>query len=84
MKIEIEFNEEGKWKNSWTIKYGDRYADGLQQGEMIGLIAAITTPESLEDRLPLFWLKTDKEHKDWQERLENAKVIVKQIPSNND
>jgi hypothetical protein len=84
MKIEIEFTAEGKCRNSWTVRYGDRYADGLCYEEMLGLVASITMPESFKDRNALNWLKTEQGHKDWQERLENAKVIVKQIPSNND
>lgn len=54
-KITIEFSEE----NIWTVKQGDKSADHLGWDEMLGLITALTMPES---KPCLQWMKTRKEH----------------------
>lgn len=68
MKVVIEFIEEqteNVW-SGWKVTYGDRYAYGLCYEEMLGLIAAITMPET---RRCLSWLKTEEQHNKWRDDL---------------
>lgn len=61
MNIEIKLLEEetnGLWKG-WCVSIGDKYADGLGYEEMLGLVAALTMPES---RPVLNWMRTEEGH----------------------
>ena len=72
MKIEIEkieYNPELNDYGSWTVTYGDKYADGLGYEEMLGVVAAITMPEN---RPCLQWLKTEEQHRQWRESLNKS------------
>ena len=46
-------------KNTFTVRQGQRYSDRLYWEEMLGLVAAMTVPES---PLCLQWLKTQEQH----------------------
>lgn len=50
----------------YTVRQGDRYADGLTFEGMLGLIVHLTEP----DRLPYdAWMRTYVEHSEWHKYL---------------
>ena len=62
MKIEIELIEnttEFEF-SGWKVTYGDKFADGLNFDEMLGVVVSITVPDSKPN---LSWLKTKEQHK---------------------
>lgn len=61
-----------KVEYGWNVIHGDKYADGLGWDEMLGLVAALTMPES---KPMLGWLKTEAEHKAWRDRIKTNKVV---------
>ena len=61
-RIIITQNESG----TFNVKQGERWADNLFWDEMQGLIAAMTMPEQ---RQCLQWLRTDKQHSEWESNL---------------
>lgn len=59
--IIIEHTEHG-----FTVRQGDRYADGIAFDEMLGLVIHLTMPDQLPyDR----WMKTYAEHSEWYKYL---------------
>lgn len=73
MKITIEYiekTEEGLVGGGFTVTKDDKYADRLGYDEMLGLVAALTMPES---RPTLQWMKTEEQHKAWIDRLNKPK-----------
>ena len=64
--IMIEPTEDG----TFNVSCGEKWADKLGWDEMIGLVASITMPER---RPCLHWLKTEAQHKVWEEILNGTK-----------
>ena len=59
--ITIERTEHG-----FTVRQGDRYADGITFDEMLGLIVHLTMP----DQLPYDnWMRTYVQHSEWYKYL---------------
>ena len=66
-EITITFVQ-GEQKNlfdGWKVSQGEKYADGLGYDEMLGLVAALTMPES---RPTLQWMQTAKQHYEFRSR----------------
>ena len=61
--INIYYTKESYYENNihsgWTVKQDDKYADGLDYDEMLGLVAALTMPVG---RPCLQWMKTEEQH----------------------
>lgn len=47
-------------KNSFTVRQGDKYSDGLTYDEMLGMISALTMPT---ERPCIHWMKTEEQWK---------------------
>lgn len=60
--IKIEKLEGG----AFNVVQGDKWADGISYDEMLGLVSALTMPES---RPCLQWLWTKERHEDWKNSL---------------
>lgn len=60
--ISIEKLEGG----AFTVRHGDKWADGVAYDEMLGLVSALTMPES---RPCLQWLWTKERHETWRKYL---------------
>jgi len=56
--IEHDRNVEGHPNYAFTVRFGDRYADGLTFDEMLALVVALTAPPVFKQ---LAWLKTKKQ-----------------------
>lgn len=65
MKIQIELikGDNETIHNGWLVTVGEKYADGLCYEEMLGLVSALTIPES---KGMLAWLKTKEQHEAWK------------------
>ena len=72
--ITIESNE----NNSFTVRQGDKYADGLTFEEMLGVVAHIAMPEYVPyDN----WLLTKEQHEEKErrwEKIKNETIISKE------
>ncbi len=69
MKIEIELIEGAQsdaWNAGWRVTYEDKHTGSLAYDEMLGLVASITMPK--EKRPCLNWLKTEEQHKEWNDK----------------
>lgn len=60
--IKIEKLEDG----CFNVVQGDKYTEALGFDEMLGLVSALTMPES---RPCLQWMKTKEQHEAWRNRL---------------
>ena len=50
--------------NSYTVKQGEKYADGLTFDETLGLFASLIMP----DRKPcIHWMQTEEQHRAFRE-----------------
>lgn len=49
-------------KNSFTVRQGDKYSDGLTYEEMLGTISALTMPT---ERPCIHWMRTKEEWNAW-------------------
>lgn len=56
-------------KGGFTVKQGDREADGVGFDELMGLIAALTMPEK---RPCLHWMQTKEQRKAWLDQLKSS------------
>lgn len=45
-------------KNSFTVRQGDKYSDGLTYEEMLGTISALTMPT---ERPCIHWMRTEEQ-----------------------
>ena len=64
---EIRYNPDGTKCNNgpFDVEFEGKKAIGLSYDEMLGLVSAITMPET---RPCLQWLKTDEQIKSWDEK----------------
>lgn len=78
-KIEITFREGSDFSDpdkpiygGWTVRQGERYADGLCFEEMLGLLACIGAPTSRATN----WMTTDAEREEIKRRSKAAAKAV--------
>lgn len=57
-------------KNSFTVRQGDKYSDGLTYEEMLGTISALTMPT---ERPCIHWMRTKEQWKDFFANVLSAK-----------
>lgn len=63
MKIEVELIKNSKNPNiwdGWKVSVGDKYSDGMDHIEAIGLVSALILGD---DKSHIDWLKTEAQHK---------------------
>lgn len=69
MKIEIEFSNDREKVSGFTVTTGDKSADHLSFEEMLGLVAAITIPDT---RRCLQWLQTQQQREAREARFQKS------------
>lgn len=56
----------------FIVRQNDKYADGVTYDELLGLVSALTMPES---RPCLHWLRTEEQHNAWQAKYPRVVVL---------